>query len=160
MAAVQSTDRSVLIHPQSNYALRIARAFYSSSNGGASEDVEFVWGGTALPWLRSVGDKWSADPDINPLARWTVVVRAPRIAAHFGWNSVTNVRQIAGRPGAVIEFSGKKGGSSVTAKMWGENLRIFLIDNAFRRDGAEVRVRLRQRDRLPGRIPRYRRQHL
>jgi len=140
VAAVQSTDRSVLIHPQSNYALRIARAFYSSSNGGASEDVEFVWGGTALPWLRSVGDKWSADPDINPLARWTVVVPAPRIAAHFGWNSVTNVRQIAGPPGAVIEFSGKKSGSAVTAKMWGENLRIFLIDNAFRRDGAAVRV--------------------
>ena len=53
---------------------------------------------------------------------------------------MTNVRQIAGPPGAVIEFSGKKGGSAVTAKMWGENLRIFLIDNAFRRDGAEVRV--------------------
>ena len=26
------------------------------------------------------------------------------------------------------------------AKLWGEKLRIFLIDNAFRRDGAEVRV--------------------
>jgi Stage II sporulation protein len=140
VAAVQATDRRVLIHPQSNYALRIARAFYSSSNGGASEDVEFVWGGEALPWLRSVGDKWSADPDINPLARWTVVVRAPRIAAHFGWDSVTNVSQIAGPPGAVIEFTGKNGGSTVTAKLWGEKLRIFLIDNAFRRDGAEVRV--------------------
>jgi peptidoglycan hydrolase-like amidase len=140
VSAVQATDRIVLVHPQSNYALRIARAFYSSSNGGASEDVEFVWGGDALPWLRSVGDKWSADPDINPLARWTVVVKAPRIAAHFGWNRVTNVRQIAGPPGAVIEVSGVKGGTAVTGKLWGEMLRIFLIDNAFRRDGAEVRV--------------------
>ena len=140
VAAVQGTDRSVLIHPQSTYALRIARAFYSSSNGGASENVEFVWGGEALPWLRSVGDKWSADPDINPLAHWTVVVSAPRIAAHFGWDGVTNVRQIAGPPGAVIEFTGNKGGSTLTAKLWGEKLRLFLIDNAFRRDGAEVRV--------------------
>ncbi|HEU4916018.1 MAG TPA: SpoIID/LytB domain-containing protein [Acidimicrobiia bacterium] len=138
--AVASTNRGVLVHPDSKYELRIARAFYSSSNGGASEDVEFVWGGEALPWLRSVEDGWSANPAINPLARWTVVVPAPRIATHFGWTRANNVAQVAGPPGAVIEFTGEKGGSTVTAKLWGEKLRTFLLDNAFRRDGAAVRV--------------------
>ncbi|HEX2404013.1 MAG TPA: SpoIID/LytB domain-containing protein [Acidimicrobiia bacterium] len=139
-AAVDDTSARVLTHPQSNYALDIAKAFYSSSNGGASEDVEFVWGGTALPWLRSVADKWSSDPSVNPLATWTVVVPAPRIEQAFGWSAVTKVEKISGPPGAVIRFTGVRGGSNVTREMWGDELRIFLIDNAYRRDGAEVRV--------------------
>ena len=139
-AAVDDTSARVLTHPQSNYALDIAKAFYSSSNGGASEDVEFVWGGTALPWLRSVSDKWSSDPSVNPLATWTVVVPAPRIEQAFGWTAVTMVEQLSGPPGAVIRFTGKKGNSAVTREMWGDELRIFLIDHAYRRDGAEVRV--------------------
>ena len=50
------------------------------------------------------------------------------------------VEQLSGPPGAVIRFTGKKGNSVVTREMWGDELRIFLIDNAYRRDGAEVRV--------------------
>ena len=160
VAAVQGTDRSVLIHPQSTYALRIARAFYSSSNGGASENVEFVWGGEALPWLRSVGDKWSADPDINPLAHWTVVVPAPRIAAHFGWDRVTNVRQIAGPPGAVIEFTGNEGVSTVTGKLWGEAEALPDRQRLPPGRGRGPGVAVCEWHRLPGPLPRYRQQHV
>ncbi len=140
VAAVNDTVEDILIHPQSTYQFHIAKAFYSSSNGGASENVEFVWGGAALPWLRSEPDPWSSDPDVNPLARWTVVVKAPKIATAFGWDRVTMVDVISGPPGAVVRFTGVKGGAAVTKDLWGDSLRLFLGANAFRRDGDPVRV--------------------
>jgi hypothetical protein len=140
VAAVDDTGGDILTHPQSDYTLDIAKAFYSSSNGGASEDVEYVWGGEALPWLRSVPDKWSADPNINPLAEWTVVVPAGKIEAYFGWSAVTMVEVIEGPPGAVVRFTGRIDGSSVTDLLRGDQLRLFLAGNAFRRDGSAVRV--------------------
>jgi len=140
VAAVDDTAGRLLVHPQSNYAFDIAKAFYSSSNGGASEDVEFVWGGTALPWLRSTEDPWSSDPAVNPLARWTVVVPASKIRAAFAWDSVSLVQVVSGPPGAVVRFSGRDGGSSVSKELWGDQLRLFLNANAYRRDGAAVRV--------------------
>ncbi len=138
--AVTDTLGDILTHPQSDYAFDIAKAFYSSSNGGASENVEFVWGGAALPWLRSVSDKWSSNPTINPLARWTVVVPAGKIEAYFGWSAVTMVEVIEGPPGAVVRFTGRKNGSTVASDLKGDQLRLFLSGNAFRRDGAPVRV--------------------
>jgi peptidoglycan hydrolase-like amidase len=140
VAAVNDTDLDILTHPQSTYAFHIAKAFYSSSNGGASENVEFVWGGEALPWLRSEPDPWSSDPTINPLARWTVVVKAPKITTAFGWDRVTMVEVVDGPPGAVVRFTGRNGGATVTKDLWGDTLRIFLGANAFRRDGDPVRV--------------------
>ena len=140
VAAVVATGGDIMKHPASNYFADIAKAFYSSSNGGASEDNEFVWNGTPLPWLRSVPDQWSSDPSINPLARWTVVVPAPKIETAFGWDAVTMVQVITGPPGAVARFTGKDNGATVTKDLWGDPLRLFLGANAFRRDGAAVRV--------------------
>ncbi len=140
VAAVDHTSAAILVHPASNYAFDIAKAFYSSSNGGASENVEFVWGGAALPWLRSVEDPWSADPSINPLARWTVVVPSSKVESVFGWDRVTMVEKISGPPGAVVRFQGSDAGSKVSKDLWGDQLRLFLVANAYRRDGAEVRV--------------------
>lgn len=138
--AVDDTNLDILTHPSSTYALKIAKAFYSSSNGGASENVEFVWGGTALPWLRSVADKWSSNPSINPLARWTVVVPNAKIWAAFGWDRVTMAEVVAGPPGAIVRFTGKVGSTVVTRDLKGDALRLFLQANAYRRDGAAVRV--------------------
>jgi hypothetical protein len=140
VAAVNDTVSDILVHPQSTYQFDIAKAFYSSSNGGASENVEFVWGGAALPWLRSEPDPWSAHPNINPLARWTVVVKAPKITAAFGWDRVTMVEVVTGPPGAVVRFTGRDGGATVTKDLWGDTLRLFLGAHAFRRDGDPVRV--------------------
>ncbi|MGH8916022.1 MAG: SpoIID/LytB domain-containing protein [Acidimicrobiia bacterium] len=138
--AVDATAGKILTHPSSNYEAKIAKAFYSSSNGGASENVEFVWGGAELPWLRSVEDPWSADPSINPLARWTVVVPASKIESAFGWLSVSMVEVTTGPPGAVVRFTGRNGGGTITKDLWGDNLRLFLSGNAYRRDGDPARV--------------------
>ena len=141
--AVNDTEGDILIHPQSYYhAFDIAMPEYSSSNGGASEDVEFVWGTEPgrSPWLRSVEDPWSADSSINPDARWTVVVPASRIKAYLGWDVLTNVEVVTGPPGAVVMFTGRKDDVTVTRKVFGAVLRRFLDENAFRSDGGPVRV--------------------
>ena len=45
-------------------------AFYSSSTGGATQDVKDVWG-SAIAYLQGVPDPWSLDTSINPrFAYW------------------------------------------------------------------------------------------
>jgi SpoIID/LytB domain protein len=76
VAAVQRTQNGdgtrgeVLTHNGS-----IIPAFYSSSNGGRSENVSEVWGSSqsSFPYLRSVEDPYSLD-DTNPYRSWTASV--------------------------------------------------------------------------------------
>lgn len=67
-AAAEATNGQVVTHPAAP-DLGIVRAYYSSSNGGASEWVKEKWGGV-LPYLMSVPDHWSLEPP-NPRASWT-----------------------------------------------------------------------------------------
>ncbi len=53
------------------------RAYYSSSNGGASEWVKEKWGGE-LPYLVSVDDPWSLEPP-NPRRSWTAKFTADTV---------------------------------------------------------------------------------
>jgi hypothetical protein len=68
------------------------------------------------------------------------VVKAPKITAAFGWDRVTMVEVVTGPPGAVVRFTGRDGGATVTKDLWGDTLRLFLGAHAFRRDGDPVRV--------------------
>jgi SpoIID/LytB domain protein len=59
-------------------------AYYSSSTGGRTRDAASVWG-TAVPYLRSVDDRWSVNASINPgYASWTRSVALARVLAAFG----------------------------------------------------------------------------
>jgi hypothetical protein len=69
-----------------------------------------------------------------------VVVPTDKIEEYLGWDSVTMVEVTSGPPGAVVRFTGSDNGESVTAQRWGDPLRLFLSANAYRRDGAAVRV--------------------
>jgi SpoIID/LytB domain protein len=102
------------------------KTFYSSSNGGASENNEDVWGGTPLPYLRSVPDKWSADPNINPLAKWSVKVNESDLAKELGWDRALDARILQGPPGVKVEFTGAKNGQIVTTTRNGTQLRAML----------------------------------
>jgi len=102
------------------------KTFYSSSNGGASENNEDVWGGSPLPYLRSVPDKWSANPSINPLANWSVEVAGADLANEFGWDEALEARLLQGPPGVLIEFTGAKDGQLVTTTRNGTQLRALL----------------------------------
>ncbi|MEX0699418.1 MAG: SpoIID/LytB domain-containing protein [Acidimicrobiia bacterium] len=124
--AVDATNGEVLTHPESNYPLSIAKSFYSSSNGGASENVEDVWGGTPLPWLVSVTDPWSSNPSVNPLARWTVLVSDADMASHLGWDEVHDAQKLSGPPGTLIKFTGKNDGKAVSATLNGTQISTIL----------------------------------
>lgn len=119
----------------------IISAYYSSSNGGASEDVEDVWGGEALPWLRSVEDPWSADPNINPLARWTVFIKEGVLqdrlcdAGHC-WDAVSGAEMISSPPAARIRMFGLVGRTLVSTEVSGVWLYNTLNAHGTEPDGS------------------------
>jgi len=67
--AVQSTAGRVATHTSSSPGVPF-KAFYSSSTYGATEKGSDGFGGTDNAWLQPVDDHWSADPGLNPNARW------------------------------------------------------------------------------------------
>ncbi|MGA7097540.1 MAG: SpoIID/LytB domain-containing protein, partial [Acidimicrobiia bacterium] len=138
--AVDDTSGQVITHPQSNYPLDIAKAFYSSSNGGWSENVEDVWGGPPLAWLRATEDPWSSDPVVNPLANWTILVNTNDVATYLGWDKVFTGILINQPPGAIVRFTGKDSGAQVTKDLNGTQIRSMLNTYGFRSDGQPVRV--------------------
>ena len=75
------------------------RAFYSSSNGGASQASADQWGGD-LPYVRSVADPWSLSED-NPNRSWTVTVSQAAMARAFGVGEVNKVEIVNRDPSGV-----------------------------------------------------------
>jgi SpoIID/LytB domain protein len=67
-------------------------AYYSSSTGGRTRDAASVWG-SAVPYLRSVGDPWSISAAINPsYASWTRTVSAGTVLAAFGLPDLASLK--------------------------------------------------------------------
>lgn len=129
--AVNATAREVITHPQSNYAMGIAQSFYSSSNGGSSENNEDVWGGTPLPWLRSVDDPWSSDPSVNPLATWSVRVSDTAMANYFGWDRALDAFVLQGPPNVRVEITGYDNGGPVATVLNGPELSTLVRSIGF-----------------------------
>jgi stage II sporulation protein D len=63
-AAVRATANEVV-----TYAGEVAQTFFFSTSGGTTAANEEVWGGLAVPYLRSVDDPHD---DLSPYHRWTV----------------------------------------------------------------------------------------
>ncbi|GAA1857931.1 hypothetical protein GCM10009715_01880 [Paeniglutamicibacter psychrophenolicus] len=75
------------------YAGRLAETLYSSSTGGATRNSEDVWGGAALPYLRSRTDPWSLKASANnPYRTWTQRTSQRDMAKVFGLNDVVGVK--------------------------------------------------------------------
>jgi hypothetical protein len=129
--AVDHTDREILTHPQSTGYLDIATTYYSSSNGGHSEDNEYGFGGTPRPWLRSVEDPWSADPQVNPLATWSVRVEDAAMASYLGWDRALDAFVVDGPPGVLVEFTGWNNGGPVSATLNGPQLATLVKSIGF-----------------------------
>jgi SpoIID/LytB domain protein len=99
LAAVNATHAS----PTTGLAIlkdgKAIKAFYSSSNGGASQAVAEAWGGETFPYLISVPDPYSLDPS-NPDASWTKVITQAQAAQAFGvpgvWQLAVTERTSAG----------------------------------------------------------------
>lgn len=126
IAAVQATESQVV-----TYNSATIKTYYSSSNGGASENVEDVWGGSPVSYLRSVDDPWSADPDVNPLATWSVNVTDEAMASYFGWDRALDATVVAGPPGVLIEFTGWDDGGPVSTTLNGSQVATLVKSIGF-----------------------------
>ncbi|HVM21608.1 MAG TPA: SpoIID/LytB domain-containing protein [Egibacteraceae bacterium] len=89
--AVEDTSGRVVTHNGN-----LIGAFYSSSHGTRSENIEDSWayGSTPMPYLKSVSDSWSKRAGAgNPYATWDVTVTNAALASFTG-SGMHRVRRI------------------------------------------------------------------
>ncbi len=101
VAAVNATHTSPNTGLAILYEGSPIRAFYSSSNGGASQASADQWGGD-LPYVRSVADPWSLSEE-NPNRSWTVSVGQVEMAQAFGVGEVFKVEVVDRDPSGVAK---------------------------------------------------------
>lgn len=122
VTAVKSTNGLVVLHKGAPI-----QAYYHSSSGGFTENNEFVWGGTPLPYLRGVcdpGDYSKANPNkvwtLGPLSDTTVTKRLRPYTGNIG--TVTKFakteRGVSGRivRVTIVGTSGQKAISGTTLR--------------------------------------------
>lgn len=78
--AVDATEGKVIY-----YENKPVRAYYSSTSGGSTENVEDVWG-TPYGYLRQVSDIYELDPELDP---WVITLTADEIESLMKENGVT-----------------------------------------------------------------------
>ena len=134
--AVDATSDRVLTYGGANTQSGVIQAFFSASSGGwtNSNVLGFgtEWDGVPpgnpqWPYLTSVIDPWSTDPQWgNPNASWSKEINASTIAGLLGWDEVTDATLIVGPPEPTVKFDGVDGGSTVSTTVAGRWLRITL----------------------------------
>jgi SpoIID/LytB domain protein len=130
------------------------QAFYSSSDGGHSENNEYVWGGEPLPYLRGVCDPGDAT-DANPNSEWSVRLDEPDLRSKLQSGGIdvgtiervefVDPRGVSGRltPVSSAEKGGVKVvGSSSSARLSGDRFRslVGLKSTLIFRQGAGYRL--------------------
>lgn len=121
--AVRSTDGQVVTHPDAPNG-GIVRAYYSSSSGGATENVNEVWSAFSSPveYLSTATDLWSLDPGLNGNASWTSTRSSASVAAAVGLDTLTGVAVIernTSNSARTVRFTGLKDGTSLTVDKTG-----------------------------------------
>jgi SpoIID/LytB domain protein len=115
--AATETAGEVLVHPDAP-SNGVVRAYYSSSSGGATENIEDVWSGwDSREYYSSVDDHWSLDPAINGNASWTKTVAAATVAAKVGLDEIISIQVTARNTSGsahTVAFTGVSGGDVVT----------------------------------------------
>ncbi|MBA2337582.1 MAG: hypothetical protein H0V96_07485 [Acidimicrobiia bacterium] len=106
--AGSTTDGWVVTHPDAPNQT-IVRGFYSSSSGGATENIHEVWGGEPTAYYQSVDDRWAIDGTVfNPNATWTATIDNATLAEDVGLATITDIwvseRNTSGSAG-VISFT-------------------------------------------------------
>jgi SpoIID/LytB domain protein len=115
--AVRSTASEIVA-----YGGKPIGAFFGSSNGGATENNEDIWGGTAIPYLRSRPDPYTLTAPGNPYPTWTYVKSQSTILSRLALDSLSSVEIIdtydSGTP-SEIQFIGLRGGTQVVIDTYG-----------------------------------------
>lgn len=105
------------------------QALYTSSHGGRSEDVRYVWGGAAVSYLVPVDDSAWDLASSNPYRSWAKGFTRVQLAAALGMTSVTSVT--VGAPGSAdrltgVHVTGIVGGVTTTVTYTGSQMRSLL----------------------------------
>lgn len=119
--AANATAGLVLTHPSDS----LVTAFFSSSNGGASEANEDAWGSNPVPYLRSVDDPWSLDP-VNPFANWSYTFDTTVVAGKVGIDELTGVEVTETKQSGsarTVRFVGLSNGVEVSIEKTGAWVR-------------------------------------
>lgn len=104
-------------------------AVFTSSHGGRSEDVRYVWGGPEVPYLTAVDDsRWDQASD-NPFTAWSLGLTQKDVARRFGFDQVSDVRVAdAAAPErlAGVVVTGTRAGVTSTRTLTGYAARLAL----------------------------------
>ncbi len=92
-------------------------AFYGSSNGGATENNEDIWGGAAIPYLRSRPDPITLTAPGNTYSSWTYTKSTAVLRSKLGLDAVSDVQIVetydSGTPSRIV-VTGTRDGQTVT----------------------------------------------
>ena len=101
-------------------------AYYASSTGGVTENVQDVWG-SKVPYLLSVPDPWSLDPTINPsYSSWVRSVSQANMAKAFNLPDVARYEVTARTGGGAVKSVSAFSTNGKSAQLTGEKFRSLL----------------------------------
>jgi len=101
-------------------------AYYASSTGGVTENVQDVWG-TAVPYLLSVPDPWSLDSTLNPsYSSWARSISQANMAKAFNLPDVARYEVTARTGGGAVKSISAFSTDGKSAKLTGEKFRSLL----------------------------------
>lgn len=130
ITAVMDTAGKVVTHPAAPSG-GVVRAYYSSSSGGATENVNEIWAAfpSPVPYYTSVADPWALDPSINGNAAWTQTFGTGTVAATVGLDVVTAVAVIernTSTSARTVRFAGLRDGEPTTRDYSGASVKSLF----------------------------------
>jgi SpoIID/LytB domain protein len=101
-------------------------AYYASSTGGVTENVQDVWG-TPVPYLLSVPDPWSLDSTINPsYSSWARSISQANMAKAFNLPDVARYEVTARTGGGAVKRVSAFSTNGKSSQLTGEKFRSLL----------------------------------
>ncbi len=101
-------------------------AYYASSTGGVTENVQEVWG-SSVPYLLSVPDPWSLDPSINPsYSSWSRSISQANMAKAFNLPDVARYEVTARTGGGAVKRIAAFSANGKSSQLTGEKFRSLL----------------------------------
>lgn len=125
-------DAVSITQPDTNTGLAILYkgkpifAYYASSTGGVTENVQDVWG-TTVPYLLSVPDPWSLDSTINPsYSSWARSISQANMAKAFNLPDVARYEVTARTGGGAVKSVSAFSTNGKSSQLTGEKFRSLL----------------------------------